>query len=142
MSGDVNIKLCCSTRRINDPSVRCSDVTSSSGNQECSPTKYFFSNDCRDTRTFASGERSVERVNVKLQAGQTNFDSYTGPSDFTNVFEKCPVESMSDLNSKKVCLLHVNNNPKELCPSGWKYNGKFDTEKYDNKNINICCRNL
>ena len=49
---------------------------------------------------------------------------------------------VSDINDKNVCLMHLSNNPKELCPHGWKYNGKLDTEKYDNKNINICCNNL
>ena len=38
--------------------------------------------------------------------------------------------------------MHISNNPKELCPDGWKYNGKLDTQKYDNKNVNLCCRTL
>ena len=132
MGGDEKIKLCCSTRRINDPSVRCSSIS----DDECTSIKSFFSNDCN-----VSGESPVKTFDVKLQSGQTNFDS-SSVRGFTNKFERCDVKNYSDLNDKKVCLMHLSNNPKELCPNGWKYNGKFDTEKYDNKNINICCKNL
>ena len=134
IDGDVDMKLCCSTRRINDPSVRCSRLTSSSGDAQCTPQKHFFSNDCR-------GQAALGKISVKMQAGQSNFDS-SSLSGFTNVFERCKVSDYSDLNGKKVCLMNLSNNPKELCPNGWKYNGKLDTEKYDNKNINICCKNL
>lgn len=138
INGDANMKLCCSTRRINDPSIRCSRLTSASGEQQCTSQKHFFSNNCR----VPADQPDVERVEVKMQGGQTNFDRYTGSGDFTNIFERCDVNNVSDLNDKKVCLMHLSNNPKELCPEGWKYNGKLDTQKYDNKNINICCRNL
>lgn len=140
--GDLNMKLCCSTRRINDPSIRCSTQPNQSGEQQCTPLKYFYSNDCRDPRTLATGDPESNTIQVKLQGGQTNFDRYSGSNDFTNIFKRCEVNSMSDMDGKKVCLMHVSNNPKELCPKGWRYSGKLDTEKYDNKNINICCRNL
>jgi hypothetical protein len=130
-----NMKLCCSTRRINDPSVRCSKKPSSSGKTQCTPQKHFFSNDCRD-------QSALGEIPVKMQAGQTNFERSDDSQEFTNKFQRCNVNNVSDLNGKKVCLMNLSNNPKDLCPQGWKYNGKLDTQKYDNKNINICCRNL
>ena len=137
INGDANMKLCCSTRRINDPSKRCSRLTSSSGDAQCTSLKHFFSNNCRVT----SDQTALQQIPVKMQGGQTNFDRNSG-AEFTNNIERCKIDSVSDLNGKKVCLMHLSNNPKELCPQGWKYNGKLDTQKYDNKNINICCRNL
>jgi hypothetical protein len=138
INGDTNMKLCCSTRRINDPSISCSRLTASSGEQQCTPKKYFYSNNCRKPED----QPPVDIVDVKMQGGQSNFDRYTGGGDFTNIFERCEIDDTSDLKDKKVCLMHLSNSQKDLCPVGWKYNGKLDTEKYDNKNINICCRNL
>ena len=136
------MKLCCSTRRINDPSIKYSRITNQNQSPYETSPKYFFSNDCKDQRTMPGGGSSVPKEIVKMQGGQTNFDRYTGAGDFTNIFERCQVNDLSDLENKKVCLMHLSNNPKELCPQGWKYNGKLDTQKYDNKNIKICCRNL
>ena len=53
------------------------------------------------------------------------FDRYTGPQDnsntdnrinYTNELDKCKVDTISDMDGKKVCLLNINNNPKVLCP--------------------------
>ena len=141
IGGDAEIKLCCSTRRINDPSIRCSKPNED-GDQQCTKENIFFSNNCNNSQK--------DVLPVDLQSGTTNFERYSGEQvnrgeksvNFSNEFDKCKVNSISDMEGRKVCLLHLTSNPKELCPNGWKYNGKLNTQTYDNKNVNICCKNL
>jgi hypothetical protein len=133
-TGD-DFDICCSSKRINNPLSNCDDA----GDNCLFPTKFYFSETNNDRCINGS-----KLNNIVLQDGQHNFnrinkDDGSGNYDSSEIY-KCDVNKSDDINGKKVCLLNKNNTD-EKCPNGWNYTGKFDSEKYDGQNINICCKN-
>ena len=112
-----SFKLCCSTTRINDPSIRYSKITKS---DDDSTPKF-----TTDPKYFYSSEQSFNL----LEEGST-------PKEYN----KCKIETHDDLKGN-VCLLNIN--PKTLkCPDGWTYKDELNNKKYDGLRMNICCKNL
>lgn len=131
--------LCCSTRRINNPLPRKTPLDSSEYNNPSE--KYYLSK-------VGTCSNSIP-ISVTLEDGVQNFNvtnnNVTAPAGQSNTLAeatlyKCPIISMDDLENTQVCLLDRNGNSNQKCPDGWKYNGKLDSNTYNN-NINICCRN-
>ena len=138
-----NLKLCCSTRRINNPLARETNIAPPEETQDLRDNpglKYFLSK----TNTGNSNENNCTEETFRLEDGAPNFSVSTPTitnSNTTNVtIFKCPVTTMEYLEDKQICLLDRNGNSSKKCPDGWKYNGKLDSETY-NQDINICCRN-
>jgi hypothetical protein len=130
---DDDEKLCCSTRRINDPSVK------NHGTSTNTDTKHFLSIKTNSEGSSLTG--GADYQHIKLSSGISNFET-SNDSDFSSKLVKRPVTTNQDLENKKVCLLNVNNNRRELCPTGWQFSGQLDSDTYNNQNIKLCCRDL
>ena len=133
--GNIDFKLCCSTRRINDPSIKINPYNEA----QKSSQKYFFSNNCIPEVASQAGTKDFLALN--LESGKNNFESNIVNRVSTNNLHKCKFDYISEMENNKVCLMNLTDG-KKLCPDGWTYNGKLDTETYNGKNLNICCKNL
>ena len=77
------IKLCCSNRRINDPSLQ--------------DTKFFYSKD------DCNSDSDTETQNIYIEG-----DANSNPQ----LYNKCKIKEYGDLNDNNVCLLNFNENKK------------------------------
>lgn len=126
-------RLCCSSRRINDPSVK------NYGTETPTAPKHFLSIRGNSEGSSLTGGASYQHIN--LSSGRSNFEQ-SSQAEFSNKLVKRPIDTNRDLENRKVCLLNVNNNRSELCPYGWKFSGQLDSDTYNNENIKLCCRDL
>ena len=126
--------ICCSSKRINNPFSNCDK-----NNENCkTPPKFYFSNKSTDRCS------NVTKLNnVILQDGMNNYNRKNkddGSGDYvSSEIYKCDVNTQNDISDNRICLLDKND--RNNCPKGWDYNGKFDGDKYNGQNINICCKN-
>jgi hypothetical protein len=126
--------VCCSSKRINNPFSNCDE----NGENCKTPPKFYFSNKGGD-----NCKNSTKLNDVFLQDGLNNFNRNNindGSGDYmSSDLYKCDINTSDDISEKRICLLDKND--RENCSQGWDYTGKFDSEKYNGQNINICCKN-
>ena len=96
--------FCCSNSKINDPSPI--------SNSDKPYYKYYFSNNEEDSEN--------DKISLDMK-------------DSTDSFYPVKINSNSELENKRICLLDVNYNTKK-CPNGWNHTSSL------NNGENICCK--